>query len=152
MGHLSFNIKVQNFGYLNLPCASNTTALKQPPSSHCHRVSTEYWVVCGECSFSFDIFPLSTLMNSAYLDTSHTWGHLIHEILKYLGTFHMYRDPSDCPCPFLASLSQLSDLWWMLNSVCLGFGTIMRTGSSRWFKLHPTTCMWVSSWLLFTVD
>ena len=48
--------------------------------------------------------------------------------------------------------SQLSNLWWMSNSVCMGFGTAMRTGSSRRFKQYPTTYMWVSSWLPFTVD
>ena len=34
---------------------------------------------------------------------------------------------------------QLSNLWWMLNSVSKSFDTAMRTGSSRRFKRHPTT-------------
>ena len=45
-----------------------------------------------------------------------------------------------------------SPLWWMQNSVCMGFDTAMKTGSSRWLKQYPTTYMWVSSWLPFTVD
>ena len=48
--------------------------------------------------------------------------------------------------------SQLSNLWWMPNSISKGFDTAMKTGSSRWFKLYPTTYMWVSSWLPVTVD
>ena len=48
--------------------------------------------------------------------------------------------------------AQLSNLRWMPNSVSKGFDTAMRTGSSRWFKRYPTTYMWVSSWLTFTVD
>ena len=40
----------------------------------------------------------------------------------------------------------------MPNSVSIGFGTAMITGSSRRFKRYPTTYMWVSSWLSFTVD
>ena len=47
---------------------------------------------------------------------------------------------------------QLSNLWWIPNSVSKGFATAMKTGSSRRFKLYPTTYMWVSSWLPFTVD
>ena len=35
--------------------------------------------------------------------------------------------------------TQLSNLWWMLNSVCMGFGTAMRTSSSGWFKRYPIT-------------
>ena len=45
--------------------------------------------------------------------------------------------------------SQLSNLWWIPNSVCVGFGPAMKMGSSRWY---PTTFMWVSSRLPFTVD
>ena len=48
--------------------------------------------------------------------------------------------------------SQLSNLWWMPNSVSKGFDTAMRTGSSRRFKRYPTTYMWVLSWLPFTVE
>ena len=40
----------------------------------------------------------------------------------------------------------------MPNSVSKGFDTAMKTGSSRRFKRYPTTYMWVSSWLPFTVD
>ena len=40
----------------------------------------------------------------------------------------------------------------MPNSVSIGFSTAMKTGSSRQFKRYPTTYIWVSSWLLFTVD
>ena len=47
--------------------------------------------------------------------------------------------------------TQLWNLWWMLNSVRLGFGTATKTGSSRRFKRYPTTYMWVSSRLPFTV-
>ena len=50
------------------------------------------------------------------------------------------------------TLTQLSNLWWMWNSVSKGFDTNMKTGSSRWFKRYPTTYMWVSSWHPFTVD
>ena len=48
--------------------------------------------------------------------------------------------------------TQLSNLWWITNSVCKGFDTAMKTGSSRRFKWYPTTYKWVSSWLFFTVD
>jgi len=44
-------------------------------------------------------------------------------------------------------ITQLSNLWWISNSVCMGFSTAMRTGSSRRFKRYPTAYMWVSSWL-----
>ena len=52
----------------------------------------------------------------------------------------------------LGSSTQLSNLWWIPNSVCIGFGPAMKTGSSRRFKRYPTTHMWVSSQLPFTVD
>ena len=48
----------------------------------------------------------------------------------------------------LRNYSQLSNLWWMPNSVSIGFGTAMRTRSSRRFKRCPTTHMWVVSPLL----
>ena len=48
--------------------------------------------------------------------------------------------------------AQLSNLWRTSNSVRKGFGPAMKTGSSRRFKRYPTTYMWVSSWLPFTVD
>ena len=47
---------------------------------------------------------------------------------------------------------QLSNLWWIPNSVSKGFDAAMKTGSSRRFKPYPTTYRWVSSWLPFTVD
>ena len=47
---------------------------------------------------------------------------------------------------------QLSNLWWIPNSVSKGFDAVMKTGSSRRFKRYPSTYMWVSSWLPFTVD
>ena len=43
---------------------------------------------------------------------------------------------------------QLINLWWMSNSICIGFGTVMRTGSSRRFKRYPTTYIWVSSLMM----
>ena len=48
--------------------------------------------------------------------------------------------------------SQLSNLWRIPNSVRKGFGPAMKMGSSRRFKRYPTTYMWVSSRLPFTVD
>ena len=48
--------------------------------------------------------------------------------------------------------SQLSKLWWMPNSVRIGFGPAMKTGTSRGFKLYPATYSWVSSQYPFTVD
>ena len=49
--------------------------------------------------------------------------------------------------------TQLSNLWWIPNSIRIGFGPVMKTGSSRQFKqYHPTPYMWVSSRLLFTAD
>ena len=38
----------------------------------------------------------------------------------------------------------------MPNSVGIGFGPAMKTGSSRQFKQYPTTYMWVSNRLPFT--
>ena len=43
-------------------------------------------------------------------------------------------------------------LYWMPNSVSIGFGTAIKTGSSRRFKRYPTTYGWVSSQLPFTAD
>ena len=65
---------------------------------------------------------------------------------KVLAAFELRNKYTQCCQP------QLSNLWWMPNSVRMGFGTAMRTGSSRRFKRYPTTYMWVSSWLPFTVD
>ena len=48
--------------------------------------------------------------------------------------------------------TQLSNLWWISNSVSKGVGTAMKTGSSRQFKRYPTTYRWVSSWLPLIVD
>ena len=48
--------------------------------------------------------------------------------------------------------SQLSNLWWIPNSVSMGFGTAIKTGSSRGFKRNPTTYRRVSSQLPFTED
>ena len=60
-------------------------------------------------------------------------------IIQYLLTFS---------CSLLKSyMTQLSNPWWMSNSVCMGFGNAMRTGSSRRFKRYPTTYMRVSSQL-----
>ena len=42
-------------------------------------------------------------------------------------------------------VAQLSNLWWIPNSVSKGFDTAMKTGSSRRFKRYPTTYNWVSS-------
>ena len=53
---------------------------------------------------------------------------------------------------FYIASAQLSNLWWMPNSVRPGSGPCMKTGSSRQFKWYPTNYRWVSSWLLFTVD
>ena len=47
---------------------------------------------------------------------------------------------------------QLSNLWWMPNSVSKGFDIAMKMGSSRRFKRHPTTYRWVSGQLPFTED
>ena len=35
--------------------------------------------------------------------------------------------------------TQLSNLWWMPNSVRIGFGPATKTGSSKRFKRYPTT-------------
>ena len=43
--------------------------------------------------------------------------------------------------------TQLSNLWWMSNSVCMGFGTAVRMGSLRRLKRCPTNFTWVSSQL-----
>ena len=48
--------------------------------------------------------------------------------------------------------AQLSNLWWMPNSVSKGFDTAMKTSSSWRFKRYPTTYMWVSSHLPITED
>ena len=47
--------------------------------------------------------------------------------------------------------SPLSNVWWIRNSVSIGFDTAMKTDSRR-FKRYPTTYRWVSSRLPFTVD
>ena len=49
-------------------------------------------------------------------------------------------------------VTQLSNLQWMPNSVSIGFGTAMKTGSSRRFRRYSTTSTWVLSWLSFIVD
>ena len=46
------------------------------------------------------------------------------------------------PVAFLMPMkyvTQLSNLWWIPNSVSKGFDTTMKTGSSRRFKRYPTT-------------
>ena len=48
--------------------------------------------------------------------------------------------------------AQLSNLWWMPNSVSISFGPAMKMSSSWRFKRYLTNCMLVSSWLPFTVD
>ena len=50
------------------------------------------------------------------------------------------------------NVTQLSNLWRIPNSVRIGFDPAMKMGSSRRFKRYPTTYMWVSSWLPFTMD
>ena len=45
--------------------------------------------------------------------------------------------------------TQLSNLWWMPNSVSKGFDTAMKTGSSRRFKRYPTTYRGVSRYLYY---
>ena len=50
------------------------------------------------------------------------------------------------------TVSQLSNLRWMPHSFRIDFGPAMKIGSSRRFKRYPTTYMWVSSWLPFTMD
>ena len=40
---------------------------------------------------------------------------------------------------FVNGKTQLSDLWWMPNSVNKSFGKAMKTGWSRRFKRYPTT-------------
>ena len=52
----------------------------------------------------------------------------------------------------LKSFTQLSNLWWMPNSVSKGFDTAMKMGSTRRFKQYPTTYRRVSSHLPFTED
>ena len=47
---------------------------------------------------------------------------------------------------------QLSNLWWLPNSVSKGFGTAIKTVSLRRVKRYPTTYRWVSSQLPFTED
>ena len=61
---------------------------------------------------------------------------------------------------FLVNQSQCNNLWypqlsnlrWMPISDRIGFGPAMKMGSSRRFLRYPTTYMWVSSWLPFTMD
>ena len=50
------------------------------------------------------------------------------------------------------SCTQLSNHWWIPNSVRIGSDPAMKTGSSRRFKRYPTTCRWVSSQIPFTED
>ena len=53
---------------------------------------------------------------------------------------------------FWENQSQLSNLWWMANSVSKGFESAMKTGSLWRFKRYPTSYGWVSSQLPFTQD
>ena len=53
---------------------------------------------------------------------------------------------------FKMFVTLLFNLWWLSNSVCMGFGTAMRMGPARRFKQFPTTYTWVSSQLPFTKD
>ena len=70
--------------------------------------------------------------------------------MTYMELFTSHRKESLFKPDF--PLSQLSNLWWMPNSFCMGFDTAMKTGSSRRFKQYPTTYIWVSSRLPFTED
>ena len=47
------------------------------------------------------------------------------------------------------TVAQLANLWWMPKSVSIGFGTAMKTDSSRRFKRYYTTYMWVGFPLLW---
>ena len=49
---------------------------------------------------------------------------------------------------FSAYITQLSNLWWMPNSVRKGFGPPMLLGSSRRLQKYPANHRWVSSRLL----
>ena len=49
-------------------------------------------------------------------------------------------------------VTELSNLWWMPNSVGMGFDTVTKMGSSRKWERYPTTNMWVSSQLPVTKD
>ena len=76
-------------------------------------------------------------------------------LLQYMVTFNL-KDGVKIKFYFRTSkwldAQQLSNLRWMPNSVRKCVGPVMKTGSSRRFKRYPTTYMWVSSWLPFTVD
>ena len=52
----------------------------------------------------------------------------------------------------VSKAKQLSNLWWMQNSVCMGSGTAMKRAHQDDSNDTPTTYMWVSSHLPFTVN
>ena len=59
------------------------------------------------------------------------WKKMIIKIL-----LHTWND-------WLLTFSQLSNLWWMSNRVCQGFGPAIRAGSSRQIQLYVISFMWV---------
>ena len=62
------------------------------------------------------------------------------------------KSPSSWRGPKPLWLTQLSNLWWIPNSVCIGFCIAMKMDSSRRFQRYPSTYMCVSSRLPYTVD
>ena len=65
---------------------------------------------------------------------------------------HSSKDSENHHQNWMSMGTQLSNLWWMPNSVRIDFGPAMKMGSSRRLKRYPKTYMWVSSRLPFTVD
>ena len=95
-------------------------------------------------------------LDNNFLGESLVGGRYGSHLIKWLKPFNWFvrvsaKMDNQLVCG-LWNFLQLSKLRWMPNSVCIGFDTAMKTGSSRQFKRYPTTYMWVSSWLLFTVD
>ena len=127
---------------------------------HTSYVKDDSWNICEVvCYLGKRVFlsqpqkVICTVAKNVWLTARNFWSENIYRRFAYF----LWR------CLFFAKWhimllqsfkmsSQLSNIWWMPNSVSKGFDTAMRTGSSRRFKRHPTTYMWVSSWLPFTVD
>ena len=94
---------------------------------------------------SHDCYPTLTF--------SLQWRYITCLVCKFMNRYRYGVLGKNVLCHYwIRWNTQLYNLWPMPNSVCMGFDTAMKTGSSRQFKRYPTTYIWVSSQLPFTED
>ena len=135
---------VDNFehcvGFKVYLCVSSPFVSRQTGHSRTNLLKALVWQRSFKSEWLWHLRPIPFMaVGCRYFFNTRPWP-------KVLAAFPLRNQYTQCCQP------QLSNLWRMANSVRMGFGTAMRTGSSRRFKRYPTTYMWVSSWLPITVD